>query len=343
MTHTGISAKPSKTRGKIDWGRELSSLKLKSMSCQGSRFMRTTSLSFVHYFELISPSDAYDPTSDMFSYSPVKFYLLLSRPRSSIENLFKCDGEVCLLISVWLLGALESFLLRFLWLNCPYISSIAAFVSWSISSPFPQDSDLPRPAMAHHFMLIRIRVELFYDQGNRHEFLSLSQELAAPRELRQSQTFDFNFKNVEKQYKSYRGINVKLRYGLVVLLRSMYWLFSSYFIWVTISRRMADVKQEKEVWVHSFRMLPDSNNSIWMEVGIEDCLHIEFEYNKSKYVLSFALIGLSNRTWSFEGRHRREDILPTRPRQDQTYGTLNRLEGDNWDAAESVQWERNDN
>ncbi|KAE9400054.1 Vps26-domain-containing protein [Gymnopus androsaceus JB14] len=29
-------------------------------------------------------------------------------------------------------------------------------------------------------------------------------------------------------------------------------------------------------------MPPDSNNSIKMEVGIEDCLHIEFEYNKSK-------------------------------------------------------------
>jgi hypothetical protein len=25
------------------------------------------------------------------------------------------------------------------------------------------------------------------------------------------------------------------------------------------------------------------NASIKMEVGIEDCLHIEFEYNKSKY------------------------------------------------------------
>jgi hypothetical protein len=25
------------------------------------------------------------------------------------------------------------------------------------------------------------------------------------------------------------------------------------------------------------------NNSIKMEVGIEDCLHIEFEYNKSKW------------------------------------------------------------
>ena len=49
---------------------------------------------------------------------------------------------------------------------------------------------------------------------------------------------------------------------------------------------MADVVKEKDIWVHSFRMPPDSNNSIKMEVGIEDCLHIEFEYNKSKYVFS---------------------------------------------------------
>ena len=45
---------------------------------------------------------------------------------------------------------------------------------------------------------------------------------------------------------------------------------------------MADVNKEKDLWVHSFRMPPDSNNAIKMEVGIEDCLHIEFEYNKSK-------------------------------------------------------------
>ena len=55
-----------------------------------------------------------------------------------------------------------------------------------------------------------------------------------------------------------------------------------YFIRVTISRRMSDVVKERDIWVHSFRMPPDSNNSIKMEVGIEDCLHIEFEYNKSK-------------------------------------------------------------
>ncbi|KIP10783.1 hypothetical protein PHLGIDRAFT_84449 [Phlebiopsis gigantea 11061_1 CR5-6] len=118
-------------------------------------------------------------------------------------------------------------------------------------------------------------IELFYDRGHHHEFLSLSQELAAPGEMRQAQTFDFLFKNVEKQFESYQGINVKLRY----------------FIRVTISRRMADVTKEKDVWVHSYRMPPDSNNSIKMEVGIEDCLHIEFEYNKSKYHLKDVIVG----------------------------------------------------
>jgi vacuolar protein sorting-associated protein 26 len=53
--------------------------------------------------------------------------------------------------------------------------------------------------------------ELFYDRGHHYEFLSLSQELAAPGEMRQAQTFDFLFKNVEKQHESYQGINVKLR------------------------------------------------------------------------------------------------------------------------------------
>lgn len=62
-----------------------------------------------------------------------------------------------------------------------------------------------------------------------------------------------------------------------------------YFIRVTVARRMAEVVREKEIWVHSYRMPPDSNNPIKMEVGIEDCLHIEFEYNKSKYVLLKAL------------------------------------------------------
>lgn len=54
---------------------------------------------------------------------------------------------------------------------------------------------------------------------------------------------------------------------------------------------MGEVIKEKEVWVHSYRMPPDSNTSIKMEVGIEDCLHIEFEYNKAKCVSVLYIAG----------------------------------------------------
>lgn len=57
-----------------------------------------------------------------------------------------------------------------------------------------------------------VLIEMFYDRGNHYEFLSLVQELASPGEMRAAQNFDFEFKNVEKQYESYNGINVKLRY-----------------------------------------------------------------------------------------------------------------------------------
>lgn len=116
---------------------------------------------------------------------------------------------------------------------------------------------------------------MFFDRGNHYEFLSLVQELAAPGELQHPQTFDFNFKNVEKQYESYNGINVKLRY----------------YVRVTVSRRMADVIREKDIWVYSYRIPPEMNSSIKMDVGIEDCLHIEFEYSKSKYHLKDVIVG----------------------------------------------------
>ena len=47
-------------------------------------------------------------------------------------------------------------------------------------------------------------LELFYDRGNHFEFHTLSQELASPGELKATQTYDFSFKNVEKQYESYQ-------------------------------------------------------------------------------------------------------------------------------------------
>ena len=116
---------------------------------------------------------------------------------------------------------------------------------------------------------------MYFDRNTHHEFLSLQTELASPGELQHPVTLPFAFKNVEKQYESYHGINVKLRY----------------FLRVTVSRRMQDVVREKDLWVYSYRQPPESNSVIKMDVGIEDCLHIEFEYSKSKYHLKDVIVG----------------------------------------------------
>ncbi|KAL1922445.1 uncharacterized protein VTP21DRAFT_9984 [Calcarisporiella thermophila] len=118
-------------------------------------------------------------------------------------------------------------------------------------------------------------IEMFYDRGTHYEFTSLVQELAEPGEMRQTTSYDFEFKNVEKQYESYFGINVKLRY----------------FVRVTISKRLSDIVNERDIWVYNYKIPADNNTSIKMEVGIEDCLHIEFEYNKSKYHLKDVIVG----------------------------------------------------
>ncbi|XP_072046207.1 vacuolar protein sorting-associated protein 26B-like isoform X1 [Amphiura filiformis] len=119
------------------------------------------------------------------------------------------------------------------------------------------------------------QIELYYDRGNHHEFTSLVKELARPGELSQSTSYPFEFLNVEKPYESYTGANVRLRY----------------FLRVTVTKRLTDSVKEMDILVHTLSSYPEVNSSIKMEVGIEDCLHIEFEYNKSKYHLKDVIVG----------------------------------------------------
>jgi len=119
------------------------------------------------------------------------------------------------------------------------------------------------------------QIELYYDRGNHHEFLSLVKELARPGELTQNTSFEFEFNQVEKPYECYTGANVRLRY----------------FLRVTVVRRLTDMQKELDLLVHTLATYPEMNNPIKMEVGIEECLHIEFEYNKSKYHLKDVIVG----------------------------------------------------
>lgn len=121
-------------------------------------------------------------------------------------------------------------------------------------------------------------IELLYDRGNPYEFTMLVQELESQGDspLLANKTYPFEFANVDKQYETYCGNNVRLRY----------------FLRVKVSRQYsANILKELTFAVQNIEPDPEINQGIKMEVGIEDCLHIEFEYNKSKYHLQDVVIG----------------------------------------------------
>lgn len=109
------------------------------------------------------------------------------------------------------------------------------------------------------------------------DFLSLATELAAPAQLTHPETYPFEFRNVEKQHESYRGKNVRLRY----------------YVRVVVSRKnKTDVVREKDLWVYQYASPPAPDGaSVKMDVGIEHCLHIEFEYLKSRFALKEVIVG----------------------------------------------------
>lgn len=58
-----------------------------------------------------------------------------------------------------------------------------------------------------------------------------------------------------------------------------------------IIKRFSNLTYERDICVQQISDFPEVNNSLKMEVGIEDSLHIEFEYNKSKYHLKDVIVG----------------------------------------------------
>ncbi|KAL6527000.1 Vacuolar protein sorting-associated protein 26B [Orobanche gracilis] len=120
------------------------------------------------------------------------------------------------------------------------------------------------------------QIEMYLDRGNFYDFTSLVRELDVLGEIYERKTYPFEFSTVEMPHETYHGVNVRLRYVLKV----------------TITRGYAgSIVEYQDFVVQNFISPPSINNSIKMEVGIEDCLHIEFEYNKSKYHLKDVIVG----------------------------------------------------
>ena len=112
-----------------------------------------------------------------------------------------------------------------------------------------------------------------------YDFISLSKELLPPGSLYETRTIPFNFRGVEKIHETYHGRNVSVKY----------------FVRVEVNRQwLPPITQEHEVIVQLPGVEPSLNEPIKMEVGIEDCLHIEFEYQKKYYHLQDVIIGKIN-------------------------------------------------
>jgi len=73
-----------------------------------------------------------------------------------------------------------------------------------------------------------IRVELvgiienLYDKNQNSIFLQLVRDLEPPGALTDNMTYDFAFNRVEKQFESYNGIVVRLRYYINVVINRSY-------------------------------------------------------------------------------------------------------------------------
>lgn len=128
------------------------------------------------------------------------------------------------------------------------------------------------------------RIEMshaIYEGKSHYDFISSTKELQPPTTLYQtSTTIPFYFRaDDQKPYESYHGRNVAVKYFVRVIVER-----SNKFL-------MPPIKYDQEVVFQIVKQEPRLNQPIKMEVGIEECLHIEFQYKKRYYHLNDVIEG----------------------------------------------------
>lgn len=118
-------------------------------------------------------------------------------------------------------------------------------------------------------------IELINSGVKNHGFLSLTRELAAGGEVHGQQSYPFEFTNVDTSMDSYRGTTARLRYVLRIV----------------VSKGVGGFSQDFPVWVQNPSKSPPVDEPIKLEVGIENCLHLEFTYSNTVYDVQDCVLG----------------------------------------------------
>ena len=122
-------------------------------------------------------------------------------------------------------------------------------------------------------------IEQLNDKKNVSRFITITRDLEPSGIITNEVTnISFEFKNVEKQFETYRGNNIVVKYTLKVIVLS----------------KMRQATQEVEFAVINPKdpsLLPAENEPIKLEVGIEDWLHLVFDVNRNKFHLRDCVTG----------------------------------------------------
>jgi len=88
--------------------------------------------------------------------------------------------------------------------------------------------------------------------------------------------YPFKFETPDMPFESYNGLNAEVRYYLKYTCQRNY---------------SPDMIRQYNIWIINFTPPPEINAPIKMEVGIEDMLHLEFEYDRCRYHLDDTIVG----------------------------------------------------
>lgn len=152
----------------------------------------------------------------------------------------------------------------------------------------------PQLCVTSFSLVVFSRAELFGDKAGGHEFVSWVRELSGPGILQPGRgVFRFLFPKLELPYESYDGINAKCRYYVrVTVAKSGSFVAAGGMLkeQELIVRNALGPQGEpnfsSSALVSPSATAPVADSSVKLEVGIEDCLHIEFEYDRTRFALS---------------------------------------------------------
>ncbi|OAF66359.1 Vacuolar protein sorting-associated protein 26 [Intoshia linei] len=119
------------------------------------------------------------------------------------------------------------------------------------------------------------QIEALCYRNSCYHFISKQTTLSESDVLNGRTEYSFQFENVNKPYESYAGFNVRLRY----------------FVRIVINKTWNNYINERDIIVHSLSTYPEKAKIVSAEVGLENILQLEYEYDNFRYSLNETIVG----------------------------------------------------